>query len=208
MLLNNLAEGKVSLNRLTRFLLADEVQDYVQRGPNGDISEAIAIRDGAFSWSATVDGVVGAAGAGATDSPAVTGNSSTSSTSSSISSRNRGTLRVPDLHIKKGELVAIVGPVGSGKSTLLSALLGELNRLDGNVHVQGSVAYVPQSAWIPNDNLRNVILFGRPYERRRYDAAVAACALTKDLEQLDGGDMTEIGERGVNLRCAPFGPPG
>ena len=26
-----------------------------------------------------------------------------------------------------------------------------------------------------------------------------ACGLTKDLEQLDGGDLTEIGERGVNL---------
>jgi len=205
MLLNNLAEGKVSLNRLTRFLLADEVQDYVQRGPSADITEAIAIRDGTFSWTAAAaeeDSAGAGAGAAADAATGVAGESSSSSSSSGGGSggRNRGTLRVPDLHIKKGELVAIVGPVGSGKSTLLSALLGELNRQGGNVHVKGSVAYVPQSAWIPNDNLRNVILFGRPYERRRYEAAVAACALTKDLQQLEGGDMTEIGERGVNLR--------
>ena len=36
------------------------------------------------------------------------------------------------LEIKKGELIAIVGPVGSGKSTLLSAMLGEVNIVGRN----------------------------------------------------------------------------
>ena len=47
--------------------------------------------------------------------------------------------------------------------------------------------------------MRNVILFGRKFNKEKYDATVRACGLTKDLEQLDGGDLTEIGERGVNL---------
>ena len=36
--------------------------------------------------------------------------------------------------IKKNKLVAVVGRVGSGKSSLLSALLGEMEKLEGNVN--------------------------------------------------------------------------
>lgn len=38
-----------------------------------------------------------------------------------------------NLEIKKGELAAIVGTVGSGKSSLLAAILGEMNKLSGQV---------------------------------------------------------------------------
>ena len=40
-----------------------------------------------------------------------------------------------NLNIPKGSLIAVVGQVGSGKSTLLSALLGETEKLHGNVYV-------------------------------------------------------------------------
>jgi ATP-binding cassette, subfamily C (CFTR/MRP), member 1 len=52
-------------------------------------------------------------------------------------------------------LLAVVGQVGSGKSTLLSAILGDTYKLAGSVCVRGSVAYVPQSAWIMNATLRD-----------------------------------------------------
>uniref|UniRef100_A0A8C6A9N2 Multidrug resistance-associated protein 1 n=1 Tax=Marmota marmota marmota TaxID=9994 RepID=A0A8C6A9N2_MARMA len=64
---------------------------------------------------------------------------------------------------------------------------------------QGSVAYVPQQAWIQNNSLRENILFGRPLRERYYNAVVEACALLPDLEILPSGDRTEIGEKGVNL---------
>ena len=89
--------------------------------------------------------------------------------------------------------------MGSGKSTLLAALLGDLVKHKGNVTVLGTVAYVPQAAWIPNESLRNVILFGKPFEWRRYKDVLRACGLEKDMQLLDAGDQTEIGERGVNL---------
>ena len=38
-----------------------------------------------------------------------------------------------DLSVKGGELVAVVGPVGAGKSSLISALLGEMDKLNGQV---------------------------------------------------------------------------
>lgn len=60
---------------------------------------------------------------------------------------------------------------------------------------QGSVAYVPQQAWIQNATLRDNILFGEPYNEQKYCCVLEACALTADLEVLPGGDMTEIGEK-------------
>ena len=42
-------------------------------------------------------------------------------------------------------------------------------------------------------------IFGRPFEQRRYDDALDACALRDDLAALPAGDATEIGERGINL---------
>ncbi|XP_058536855.1 multidrug resistance-associated protein 1 isoform X1 [Ochotona princeps] len=101
--------------------------------------------------------------------------------------------------IPEGALVAVVGQVGCGKSSLLSALLAEMDKVEGHVALKGSVAYVPQQAWIQNDSLRENILFGRPLQERYYNAVVEACALLPDLEILPNGDRTEIGEKGVNL---------
>ncbi|CCD69453.1 ABC-type glutathione-S-conjugate transporter [Caenorhabditis elegans] len=102
-------------------------------------------------------------------------------------------------NIKRGQLVAIVGRVGSGKSSLLHALLGEMNKLSGSVQVNGSVAYVPQLAWIQNLSLRNNILFNRPYDAKLYQNVIENCALVQDLESLPAEDRTEIGEKGINL---------
>uniref|UniRef100_A0A6Q2XP15 Multidrug resistance-associated protein 1 n=1 Tax=Esox lucius TaxID=8010 RepID=A0A6Q2XP15_ESOLU len=106
----------------------------------------------------------------------------------------RLSVRIPD-----GSLVAVVGHVGSGKSSLLSALLGEMEKLEGSVSVRGSVAYVPQQAWIQNATLKDNIMFGQERKESWYHRVVEACALLPDLEILPAGDGTEIGEKGVNL---------
>lgn len=62
---------------------------------------------------------------------------------------------------------------------------------------QGSIAYVPQQAWIQNATLRDNILFGKEYDADKYKKVINACALGPDLEILPGGDMTEIGEKVV-----------
>uniref|UniRef100_A0A2K6N0N8 Multidrug resistance-associated protein 1 n=1 Tax=Rhinopithecus bieti TaxID=61621 RepID=A0A2K6N0N8_RHIBE len=101
--------------------------------------------------------------------------------------------------IPEGALVAVVGQVGCGKSSLISALLAEMDKVEGHVAIKGSVAYVPQQAWIQNDSLQENILFGRQLEEPYYRSVIQACALLPDLEILPSGDRTEIGEKGVNL---------
>ncbi|XP_030581396.1 multidrug resistance-associated protein 1 [Archocentrus centrarchus] len=109
------------------------------------------------------------------------------------------TLSRLNVNIPEGSLVAVVGHVGSGKSSLLSALLGEMDKLEGTVTVKGSVAYVPQQAWIQNASLKDNIMFGQERREAWYQQVVEACALQPDLEILPAGDDTEIGEKGVNL---------
>ncbi|XP_038593401.1 canalicular multispecific organic anion transporter 1 [Micropterus salmoides] len=108
-------------------------------------------------------------------------------------------LKNVSLDIKPGRLVAVVGAVGSGKSSLMSALLGEMHSIKGFINILGSLAFVPQQAWIQNATLRDNILFGSPHEERRFQEVIQACALAPDLELLPGGDLTEIGEKGINL---------
>lgn len=96
-------------------------------------------------------------------------------------------------------MVAVVGAVGCGKTSLISAILGEMDKLQGNVNTVGKVAYVPQQAWLRNCTLRENILFGMPYDRKKYQKVVNACALKADIEMLSDGDQTEIGEKGINL---------
>ncbi|XP_063422857.1 ATP-binding cassette sub-family C member 3-like [Mytilus trossulus] len=101
--------------------------------------------------------------------------------------------------IRHGKLVAVVGLVGSGKSSLLSSILGEMEKLEGEVHVQGSVSYVSQEPWIQNLTIRDNILYGHEFVDRKYRKVIKNCCLRTDFKILPGGDETELGERGINV---------
>jgi len=136
--------------------------------------------------------------------------------SSSVSTEESGADKVPIITlrnitttVKPNSLVAVVGSVGSGKSSLLSAILGEMESIgDSKVYVprdekykgkDGYISYCTQSPWVINDTLKGNILFGREFDQGRYDKILSACALLDDIAVLPAGDMTEIGERGINL---------
>ncbi|XP_027794990.2 ATP-binding cassette sub-family C member 12 isoform X2 [Marmota flaviventris] len=101
--------------------------------------------------------------------------------------------------VRKGKVLGICGNVGSGKSSLIAALLGQMQLQKGIVAVNGTLAYVSQQAWIFHGNVRENILFGEKYDHQRYQHTVRVCGLLKDLRSLPYGDLTEIGERGLNL---------
>ncbi|CAO2034161.1 unnamed protein product [Urochloa humidicola] len=108
-------------------------------------------------------------------------------------------LKEINMEVRKGELVAVVGTVGSGKSSLLSCIMGEMEKASGTVRVCGSTAYVSQTAWIQNGTIQENILFGQQMHPERYKEVIRSCCLEKDLEMMEFGDQTEIGERGINL---------
>jgi ABC-type bacteriocin/lantibiotic exporter with double-glycine peptidase domain len=47
--------------------------------------------------------------------------------------------------------------------------------------------------------IRNNILFGREFDKALYLNTIKSCQLERDLKILPAGDMTEIGEKGINL---------
>ncbi|TVU03897.1 hypothetical protein EJB05_50545 [Eragrostis curvula] len=166
-LLSVFAQGKVSADRVVKYLQEEELKyDAVTEVPRDNTDYDVEIDHGIFSWELE------------TTSP---------------------TLTDVELKVKRGMKVAICGMVGSGKSSLLSCILGEMPKLDGTVRVSGTKAYVPQTAWILSGNIRDNILFGNTYDKEKYEKVIQACALTKDLELFANGDLTEIGERGINM---------
>lgn len=102
--------------------------------------------------------------------------------------------------LKRGETLAVVGPVGAGKSTLLNALISN-TWIDSKstVRISGNIAYASQTPFILNASVRDNILFGLDFDEDRYKQVLEACNLVPDLKQLPAGDTTEIGERGVTL---------
>lgn len=112
----------------------------------------------------------------------------------------------------KGKITLVCGPTGSGKSSFLSALLGEMGCVSGRVYLPKAparvdsetgltygVSYCAQQPWLEHQTIRENILFGNAYEPTRYEQVLSCCALKPDLAILEGGDLTEIGERGVSL---------
>ena len=104
-----------------------------------------------------------------------------------------------EFSVGRNELIAVIGGVGSGKSSLLAALAGDMRRTHGSVTMGATRAFCPQYAWIQNTSVKENILFGKPFDRKWYDAVIDACALRPDLDMLPNGDMTEIGERGITI---------
>ncbi|XP_070536868.1 ATP-binding cassette sub-family C member 9-like [Ptychodera flava] len=104
--------------------------------------------------------------------------------------------------IPKGKVTMVVGLVGSGKSSLLSAILGEMNALSGTVKFNrhyNVVSYVAQKPWLQNAPFKENILFGNEMNSKRYRKVIEVCQLQADIDILPAGDMTEIGEKGINL---------
>jgi len=108
-------------------------------------------------------------------------------------------LKNVNLAVPRGELVMVVGQVGSGKSSFLSAVLGELYCKNGGATVRGKAAFTSQEPWIQNASLRDNILAGGGVDQDKYENVLDVCALRADLDILPGGDLAEIGEKGINI---------
>lgn len=68
--------------------------------------------------------------------------------------------------------------------------------VSGKIEINGIVSYASQEAWVFAATVRQNILFGAEYDKKRYHDVVKACALEKDFEQFSNGDLTIVGDRG------------
>ncbi|KAL8565198.1 hypothetical protein ACOMHN_003985 [Nucella lapillus] len=189
--INGLMEAWVSLKRVQSFCALTELDpDQYYSPPDVDENVVIQIKSGRFSWQ--------------DNNSDIDKQTAESDPSDDIPEEPENTLQLSrvSFRIFKGQLVGVIGRVGSGKSSLLNAVLAEMNRLQGQVSVQGlhqGFALAAQESWIQNATVRDNILFHQPYRASRYEAVLSACALTEDLKVLPAGDLTEVGENGVTL---------
>jgi ABC-type multidrug transport system fused ATPase/permease subunit len=114
------------------------------------------------------------------------------------------TLHLPELTIRSGEFVVVRGIIGQGKSSLCQALLREMPLAENIssssiLHVNENLVYASQIPWIQNTTLRQNIIYNLPYDQEKYFRVLHACCLLEDLRQFPFGDLTFIGQRGVNL---------
>jgi ABC-type transport system involved in cytochrome bd biosynthesis fused ATPase/permease subunit len=63
----------------------------------------------------------------------------------------------------------------------------------------GNLAYCDQQPWLLYDTLRANILLNREFDNDRLQYVISMCDLDKDFKGLPMGDLTIVGENGVNL---------
>jgi ATP-binding cassette subfamily C (CFTR/MRP) protein 1 len=167
--ITNIIEAFVAVERLTSYLLADELQPDAVRIEDSVAEvgeESVRIKDGTFKWN---------------------------------KNDTQNTLEDINFSANKGELSCVVGRVGAGKSSFLQALLGDLYKTQGEVVIRGRTAYVAQTPWITNGSVKENITFGFRFDPHFYEQTIKACALIDDFATLPSGDDTLVGERGISL---------
>lgn len=110
------------------------------------------------------------------------------------------TFNLSDINLefrKRGRLIGVTGSIGSGKSSLLQAFLRELPIESGVLNINGKISYASQEPWVFASSIRQNILFGEKFDRKRYDMVIKACDLEKDFNQLEYSDKTLIGQKAM-----------
>ncbi|KAM5207787.1 ATP-binding cassette sub-family C member 11 isoform 2-T5 [Hipposideros larvatus] len=197
-----LTNSKSAAERFKKFFLQESPVLYVKALK--DPSKALVLEEATLSWRKTCPGMIKGAFELERNGHTPGGTARAQPSPCALGLEDKGDSLAPELHkmnlvVSKGTLLGVCGNTGSSKSSLLSAILGEMYLLEGSVGVHGSLAYVPQQAWIIPGSVRENILLGRQYDKARYLQVLHCCSLNQDLEILPFGDMTEIGERGLNL---------
>lgn len=193
--ITNIIETTVSVGRIRRFLLAEELDRslIIHEEPSNDKNvPAVEINNATFLWKSPSKI---ASETNEADEEAAVG-------SSQVALKN-----IDHFEAKRGELTCVVGRVGAGKSTLLKTILGQLPCVSGSqeslppkIYVRGSsIAYCPQESWVMNDTIKANILFGHKYDEEYYRKTVEACQLLPDFTVLADGDETVVGEKGISL---------
>ncbi|MEE1320627.1 MAG: ABC transporter ATP-binding protein [Acutalibacteraceae bacterium] len=117
------------------------------------------------------------------------------------------------LDVKKGDLVAIVGPTGAGKTTIVNLLMRFYEIQGGSIKIDGTdireisrknlrehLGMVLQDTWLFEGTLRDNIMYGRQDATEEdFLSAVKAAQVDSFIHTLPEGFDTVLEEDGVNL---------
>ena len=117
-----------------------------------------------------------------------------------------------DLSLRRGEVVALVGPSGGGKTTLLNLLPRFADPTAGRITLDGvdlreatleslraQIALVAQETFLFNDTVRANIAYGLKVPDEKLFEAARAARADGFIRELPQGYDTVVGERGVTL---------
>lgn len=117
-----------------------------------------------------------------------------------------------NLHVNKGEKVALVGLSGSGKSTLINLLLGLYPVKNGTIKIDGEpigdikltslrhlFGLVSQDIFLFNDTIKQNLLCGGEFNDQQIARALAVSYADEFIQKLPQGLETVIGDRGTRL---------
>ena len=118
-----------------------------------------------------------------------------------------------DLHVKSGEMIAVVGESGGGKTTLCQLIPRFYDVTEGSICIDGtnirdvtknslrsSVGIVQQEVFIFADTIRENIRYGRPGATdEEVILAAREAEIYEDIMQMPDGFDTYVGERGTRL---------
>lgn len=119
---------------------------------------------------------------------------------------------LPDMRVRAGSSVALVGASGAGKTTLLRLLAGLDAPDTGQITVAGvglseqtadgwraRIGWIPQHTWFMNASLRQNITFGRDIHPEQLAQAVSQSAMQDVIAGQERGLLTRMGETGAGL---------
>jgi len=118
-----------------------------------------------------------------------------------------------NLELKKGQVMALVGPSGGGKSTIVDLIPRFYDPDSGRVTIDGIdlrdvemaslrnlLGIVTQEIILFNDSIYNNVAYGRSDAgREAVERALRAACILDFINELPEGMNTEIGDRGVKL---------
>lgn len=118
-----------------------------------------------------------------------------------------------NINIQQGETLGIIGTIGSGKTTLMNLLLRLYQVPNGKIYIDGkdineiplkslrdNICYITQDNFLFSTTLKeNVKLFKDGFDEEEIKESTKNAMIYDDIEKMQNGIDTVIGERGTDL---------